>query len=151
MGAMKVQERTKRSRARALLGVMIAAACVGVSAPAMGQGNGQGQGTSCVRESLACAAEGADGGTAICQSFQSCYVTATDSLYFSVDDRRFECNGLQCEQAQAQLNAYCCPPPEEPAVKYSDGCALGHAASASGSLALIALGSLLRLRRRRAS
>ena len=151
---MKVQGRTKRSRAHALLGVMIGLVCACLAAPAIGQGSGQGQGTSCVQERLECATGGLDGGT--CSSFSSCFVTATESLYYTVDGRRFDCDGLNCDQAQVRLNDYCCPRVDADAgagrpVRYSDGCAMGHAAASPGSLALLVLVSLLGLFRRRAS
>lgn len=162
---MKVQERTKASRAQARLGARVVLLCVCVAAPAVGQGPGQGQGTSCVQRQLACVAEGLDGGAGICSSYSSCYVTATDSIYYTVDDRRFDCDGLTCTQAEAQLNAYCCPAVNADAgtgpVLYTDGCALGrtgvssngantgaNTGASSGSLALLALASLLGLRRR---
>jgi MYXO-CTERM domain-containing protein len=153
---MKVQGRTKRGRAHALLGVMIALVCACLTAPAVGQGNGQGQGTTCVQESLDCAADGLDGGPGICSSFNSCYVTATESVYYTVDDRRFDCDGLDCAQAQVRLNDYCCPRIDADAganrpVQYSDGCVIGHAGASTGSLALLALVSLLGLRRRHVS
>ncbi|MET0412717.1 MAG: hypothetical protein ABW217_15545 [Polyangiaceae bacterium] len=153
---MKVQGRTKRSRAHALLGVMLALMCACLAAPAVGQGPGQGQGTSCVQQNLDCVAEGVDGGAGICASFASCYVTATESVYYTVDDRRFDCDGLNCSQAEVQLNDYCCPRVDADAgagrpVQYSDGCAIGQAAASTGSLALLALVSLLGLFRRRAS
>lgn len=148
---MKVQERTKRSRAHVLLGAMITIVCLSLAAPAIGQGSGQGQGQSCVQERLDCSSGGLDGG--VCSSFQSCFVTATESLYYSVDGRRFDCNGLDCTRAQEELNAYCCPRVDADAgaggpVKYSDGCALGHSVPSAGSFALLGL-LLIGLRRRR--
>lgn len=153
---MKVQGRTKRSRAHALLGVMIGLVCACLAAPAIGQGNGQGQGTSCVRSDIECPAGRADRDAGACSSYQSCFITATDSLYYTVDERRFDCNGLDCTQAEVQLNDYCCPRIDADAgagrpVQYSDGCAIGHAAASAGSLALLALVSLIGLFRRRAS
>lgn len=133
---------------------MMVAASACLTAPAAGQGSGQGQGTTCVQQPLACAAGGLDGGT--CSSFSSCFVTASESLYYLVDGRRFDCSGLDCEQAQVQLNDYCCPRAEADAgssgpVKYSDGCAMGHSAASTGSFALLALVSLIGLRRRSAA
>ncbi len=153
---MKVQGRTQQSRAQALLGVLIALACVSLAAPAWGQGPGQGQGTSCVQRTLACVTEGLDGGAGICSSFTSCYVMASESVYYTVDDRRFDCDGLDCTETEVRLNDYCCPRVDADAgagrpVQYSDGCALGHTPASTGSLALLTLLSLLGLRRRRAA
>jgi MYXO-CTERM domain-containing protein len=150
---MKVQERMKRSRAHALPGAMITTVCVSLATPAIGQGPGQGQGQSCVQERLDCSSGGLDGG--VCSSFQSCFVTATESLYYSVDGRRFDCDGLDCARAQEELNAYCCPRVDADAgagaVRYSDGCALGHSAASTGSFVLLGLFVLAGLRRRHRS
>jgi hypothetical protein len=148
------RKRMTRSGLRGGLGILAALAGLGHAAPAMGQG----QGTSCVEQSLPCAASGLDSGSNRCAEFTSCFVTASESVYYLADGRRFDCDGLNCTRAQSELNAFCCPRVDSDAgagrgrVPHGDGCTLSSLTSSSdtavttGGLLLL---SLLTVRRRR--
>jgi hypothetical protein len=154
-----------RTGARAGVTLLVLLASTSLALPAKGQGAG----TSCVNEDLACSAGAADAGSGNCSRFQSCFVTATESIYYTASGRRFDCDGLECEQAQRELNAFCCPIEESDAgtggrrVNHSDGCTLSlppraetaRTESSNGQASLgvagLALLSLLTLRRRAAA
>lgn len=131
-----------------VLGVVLGIAAAVVVRPASGQAN-----MSCVTEQLNDNEFTCDD----CTSYETCYNTATESLYYTVKGQRFDCDGYDCEQATKQLQDLCCD--TEPASSTSaddkddGGCATApHAAApdaaVSVSWALAALVALRRVRKR---
>jgi hypothetical protein len=157
--AMNVQGRGVCKRVRGGLAALIALAGLSLAAPAMGQGSGQGSDTSCVVNDLVCSASALDAGSGRCADYRTCFASDTESTYYIADGRRFDCDGLECAQASAELDAFCCPRVDSDAgtgggrrVNHSDGCALSSrpvpSSDASLAIAGFACLSLLTLRRR---
>ena len=43
-----------------------------------------------------------------CPSYDTCFVSEDEQLYYRVDDQRFDCDGLDCGAASVTLGDYCC-------------------------------------------
>jgi hypothetical protein len=96
-----------------------------------------------------------------CPTFNTC-TAETDAgdlaLYYSVDDQRFDCDGIKCEVAASQLQDYCCQRGAfAPSSDDGGGCALAPhpgtarsgAASSENVWACLGVGVGLFARRRR--
>jgi hypothetical protein len=60
-----------------------------------------------------------------CPSFDTCYIEDEAQLYYRVEGERFQCDGLDCVAASAQLSDYCCERGEyAPSRGGGGGCAL---------------------------
>jgi hypothetical protein len=60
-----------------------------------------------------------------CPSFDTCYIEGEAQLYYRVEGERFQCDGLDCAAASAQLGDYCCQRGEyAPSRGGGGGCAL---------------------------
>ncbi len=143
----KQSPRLRRSRSL-VLGVALGIAAAAVVRPAFGQAN-----TSCVTEQLNDNEFTCDD----CTSYETCFNSSTQSLYYSVQGQRFDCDGYDCAQATERLQELCCDTEPTPASTGTGsegddgGCAfvaLGSRATRSASWAL-ALLAALSIRRKR--
>jgi hypothetical protein len=134
--------------------LLVLAAALGITAasvvrPAFGQAN-----MSCVTEQLNDNEFTCDD----CTSYQTCFNSETESLYYSVQGQRFDCEGYDCTQATERLQELCCDTEPTPASsgKSSEGddggCAfvgLGSRATRSAPWALAVLAALSIRRKKR--
>jgi hypothetical protein len=71
-----------------------------------------------------------------CPMFATCSVGSSEQgvrLYYRVDDQRFDCDGLNCAAALAELGDYCCERGKFAPSDDDGGCALPGAGAGEGS------------------
>jgi hypothetical protein len=147
---MNVQGRRMRTLVRAGIGSLALAASLSFGAPALGQ-----EDTSCVESRFTCEGQ--------CTEYETCFDSESESTYHVANGRRFDCDGLDCRQANVALDAFCCPTPAASAAdadagagatKFDGGCSITRPLpDTDTSLAAVgvALASLWTFRRRKPS
>ena len=138
----------RRGRSLAL-GVALGIAASAVVRPASGQAN-----MSCVTEQLNDNEFTCDD----CTSYQTCFSEASESLYYTVQGQRFDCDAYDCTEARERLLDLCCDTEPTSATGASSddddgGCAFvggGVGGVGSASWASVVLAALF-MRRKRAS
>jgi MYXO-CTERM domain-containing protein len=87
-----------------------------------------------------------------CPSYTTCFIDEGEGrLYYRVQEERFECDGLVCDDAKRELDDYCCQRGDYAPSRGGGGCSVAPAGAASrGELAAaLVSGALLLAGRRR--
>ena|SRR5688572_25942741 len=83
----------------------------------------------CTRNTHSCAQR--------CPTYDTCYISDDQRIYYSAPGRRFDCDGLDCAAAVASLGDYCCERGEfAPSAEKDDsggGCGLVNVRVAPGA------------------